>query len=65
VVRTEFGTRARHGGPDSRALPDSQSADEAAMVIAAVIADRRPDVYTRHGMAQWVAQHYAAIGQDP
>ncbi|MBY0489498.1 MAG: SDR family NAD(P)-dependent oxidoreductase [Gemmatimonadaceae bacterium] len=65
VVRTEFGMRARHGGPDSRMLPDSQSAEEVAAVIAQVVHDRRPDVYSRAGMSQWVAAHYAAIGQDP
>ena len=27
VVRTEFGVNARHGGPDSRELPESQSAE--------------------------------------
>lgn len=65
IVRTEFGLNARHGGPDSRSLPDSQSAEEVAAVIAGVVRDRRPDVYTRPGMAGWVAQHYAAIGVDP
>lgn len=65
VVRTEFGVNARHGGPDSRDLPNSQSAEEVAAVIAAVVQDRRPDVYTRPGMAAWVAQHYAGIGADP
>src|SRR5262245_52718607 len=28
VVRTEFGLNALHGGPDSRTLPNSQSAEE-------------------------------------
>src|SRR5262249_28272640 len=36
VVRTEFGLNAVHGGPDSRQLPDSQSAEEVARVIADV-----------------------------
>src|SRR5262249_35499438 len=30
IVRTEFGLNARHGGPDSRPLPDLQSAEEEA-----------------------------------
>jgi short-subunit dehydrogenase len=65
VVRTEFGVNARNGGPDSRTLPDSQSAEEVAEVIAKVVHDRRPDVYSRPGMAGWVAKHYAGIGEDP
>lgn len=65
VVRTEFGANAVHGGPDSRTLPNSQSAEEVAEVIAGVIADRRADVYTRAGMAAMVGGHYAGIGQDP
>ncbi|TMQ70684.1 MAG: SDR family oxidoreductase [Candidatus Eisenbacteria bacterium] len=65
VVRTEFGMNARHGGPDSRTLPDSQSAEEVAAVIAQVIASRTPDVYTRKGSAARVASYYASIGVDP
>jgi len=65
VVRTEFGLNARHGGVDSRQLPESQSADEVAAVIAAVLADRRPDVYTRTGSAARIAGTYASIGVDP
>lgn len=65
VVRTEFGVSAMHGGPDSRTLPDSQSAEEVAAVIATVVADRRPDVYTRAGSATRVRQFYADVGQDP
>ena len=44
VVRTEFGANAMHGGPDSRSLPFSQSAEEVAEVIANVIEFRRNDV---------------------
>ena len=65
VVRTDFGLNARYGGIDSRQLPDSQSADEVAAVIAAVLADRRPDVYTRTGSSARIAGIYAAIGEDP
>jgi short-subunit dehydrogenase len=65
VVRTEFGLSARHGGPDSRQLPESQSAEEVAAVIADVIETRKPDVYTRPGAAARVATYYAAIGEDP
>lgn len=65
VVRTEFGLSARHGGPDSRQLPDSQSAEEVAAVIANVNETRKADVYTRRGAAERVAAYYAAIGEDP
>ncbi|WP_310572085.1 SDR family NAD(P)-dependent oxidoreductase [Gemmatimonas sp.] len=65
VVRTDFGLNARHGGVDSRALPESQSADDVAAVIAAVLHDRRPDVYTRTGSAARIASAYASIGVDP
>lgn len=65
VVRTDFGLNAMHGGPDSRTLPYSQSADEVAEVIARVIESRRPDVYTRPGSRAAIASHYAQVGQDP
>jgi NADP-dependent 3-hydroxy acid dehydrogenase YdfG len=65
VVRTDFGLNARHGGPDSRQLPDSQSAEEVAAVIARVIESREPDVYTRKGARDRVAGYYASLGVDP
>lgn len=64
VVRTEFGANALHGGPDSRTLPNSQSAEEVAEVIARVIETREPDVYTRAGSQAQVAGYYAGIGVD-
>lgn len=65
VVRTEFGVHAVHGGPDSRTLPHSQSAEEVAAVIAGVIVSRAPDVYTRPGARQMILDYLAALGQDP
>lgn len=65
VVYTEFGNNAVHGGPDSRALPEGQSAEEVAAVIASVIDTRAPDVYTRRGLAARVAEYYASVGRDP
>jgi short-subunit dehydrogenase len=65
VVRTDFGLNALHGGPDSRQLPGSQSAEEVAAVIAAVIESRRPDVYTSAGARDRVARYYADVGADP
>jgi len=65
VVRTDFGKNAMHGGPDSRSLPNSQSVEEVAEVIANVIVTRRPDVYTAPGSKARVAAYYADIGEDP
>ena len=65
VVQTDFGLNALHGGPDSRQLPYSQTAEEVALVIAEVIATRAPDVYTRAGSARSVAEYYARVGRDP
>jgi short-subunit dehydrogenase len=65
VVRTEFGVNARHGGVDSRTLPESQSAEEVAAVIVDVVERRRPDVYTRGGSHARVLEYYSALGEDP
>lgn len=65
VVRTDFGLQARHGGPDSRQLPGSQSAEEVAKVIAGVIDSRKPDVYTRTGAREMVVKYFSAVGEDP
>jgi NADP-dependent 3-hydroxy acid dehydrogenase YdfG len=65
VVRTDFGLNARHGGPDSRTFPESQSAEEVAAVIAGVIARPRSDVYTRAGAHDRVVAYYDHIGVDP
>lgn len=65
VVRTEFGANARHGGPDSRSLPDSQGADEVAAVVVEAIETRVADLYTRPGLATRVAGYYASLGMDP
>lgn len=65
VVYTEFGVNAIHGGPDSRQLPDGQSAEEVAGVLARVIETREPDVYTRAGHRQRILEYYSATGSDP
>ncbi len=65
VVQTDFGRNAMHGGPDSRSFPNSQTAEEVAMVIADVIASRRPDVYTRAGAQGQVVGYYSTVGVDP
>ena len=65
VVYTSFGLNALHGGPDSRDLPDGQSPEEVAEVIAGVVQSRAPDVYTRPGFHDRVVAYYQAIGADP
>jgi short-subunit dehydrogenase len=65
VVRTEFGLHSLHGGPDSRQLPDSQSAEDVARVIASLIEAPRPDVYTRRGAHDRVVGYFASLGEDP
>ena len=53
-VATEFGVNALGGGVDSRSMPNAQSAEEVAEVIAHLIAHPRGDVYTRPEYAQQV-----------
>jgi NADP-dependent 3-hydroxy acid dehydrogenase YdfG len=60
VVATEFGLRALHGGPDSRAMPGAQSAEEVAAVIADAIEHPRADVYTRPEAQRVIVDYYAA-----
>ena len=59
VVATDFGNRAKHGGPDSRTLPGAQPVEEVAEVIASVIESRRADVYTRAEAQKMIASYYA------
>jgi len=65
VVRTNFGLNAVYGGVDSRSVPDSQSAEEVAAVIAGVIESRAPDVYTRPGSRERVVRYFESLGADP
>jgi len=60
VVRTAFGSNALHGGPDSRTLPNSQSVDEVAAVIARVVETREADVYTRPDGREMVLKYFSA-----
>jgi len=65
LVATEFGLNARHGGPDSRQLPNAQPVGEVAQVIADAIESRVADVYTRAGSRVRVVEYFAAQGRDP
>lgn len=64
VVRTDFGRNALHGGPLSHQLPDSQSPEEVAILIAGVIVSRQPDVYTRTGAHDRVVAYFNSLGVD-
>ena len=65
TVATDFGLNARHGGPDSRKIPDAQSAREIAEVIAGIIDSKRPDVYTHRGSRERVDSYFSTLGEDP
>jgi NADP-dependent 3-hydroxy acid dehydrogenase YdfG len=65
VVSTEFGLNARHGGIDSRAMPDPQTPEAVAEVILDVIARGRDDVYTRPGSRERVLEYYGSLGENP
>jgi NAD(P)-dependent dehydrogenase (short-subunit alcohol dehydrogenase family) len=60
VVATDFGLHARHGGPDSRALPFAQTVEDVAHVVAELIEHPRAEVYTRPIYKQQVAAYYGA-----
>ena len=60
VVATDFGTSARHGGPDSRQLPGAQPVEEVARIIADAIEQPRAEVYTRPEMQQFAAAYFGA-----
>jgi NAD(P)-dependent dehydrogenase (short-subunit alcohol dehydrogenase family) len=60
LVATDFGLSAKHGGPDSRQLPNPQPVEEVAAVIADLIEHPRAEVYTRPIYKQQVAAYYAA-----
>lgn len=64
VVYTDFGLRAKHGGVDSRSIPQGQTPAEVAAVIAGVIDSRKSDVYTRRGARQMVIDYFSANGED-
>jgi short-subunit dehydrogenase len=58
VVATDFGNNALGGGPDSRTLPNAQSVESVAEVIADVIQSRKADVYTFPGAQETVVRYY-------
>jgi NAD(P)-dependent dehydrogenase (short-subunit alcohol dehydrogenase family) len=65
VVKTDFWQHAKHGGPDTRNLPLTQTPEEVADVIAGLIESRQPDLYTRPGAHDRVVQYFTGLGKDP
>ncbi len=61
VVATEFGMNALHGGPDSRAFPGAQTAEDVAEVIAGAIESRKPDVYTRPDGREMIVKYFSEL----
>lgn len=61
AVATDFGKNALHGGVDSRALPNVQSVEDAARALVAVIAEPRPDVYSRPEYKQTVVDYFSKL----
>lgn len=60
IVATEFGSNARHGGFDSRKLPNAQPVGEAAQSIANLIETPRAEIYTRADGRDAITRYYTA-----
>lgn len=59
VVATDFGNNAKHGGIDSRKMPDAQPVEEVGTIIADVIEKPRAEIYTRPQMLQLAAKYFS------
>lgn len=60
VVATEFGANAKHGGPDSRALPNAQPVEEVAALIADLVERPQAEIYTRPELRMLAGRYYSA-----
>jgi short-subunit dehydrogenase len=60
VVATDFGKRARHGGADSRTLPNAQPVEDVAALIADLIEHPRAELYTRPELRELTGRYYSA-----
>jgi len=65
VVFTDFGNNALHGGADSRSFPHGQTAEDVAVVVADLMDEPRPDVYTAPGAHDRVVEYYDRTTSDP
>lgn len=61
VVATDFGKNALHGGVDSRALPNAQSADDAAAALVKMLETRQADGYSRPEFKQTVVEYFSKL----
>jgi NADP-dependent 3-hydroxy acid dehydrogenase YdfG len=65
VVTTDFGVNALGGGPDSRSLPGSQTAEQVAAIIADTLErGRGGDVYTGLGALERVLQYISGLAAE-
>ena len=60
AVGTDFGHNALHGGIDNRGLPNVQTADEVASLIAQAALSADGDVYTRTTFLERAVEHLRA-----
>jgi NAD(P)-dependent dehydrogenase (short-subunit alcohol dehydrogenase family) len=60
VVQTDFGLKALHGGPDNRALPNSQPVDEAAATLLELVEHPRAEAYSRPQYQDMIKKYYGA-----
>jgi NADP-dependent 3-hydroxy acid dehydrogenase YdfG len=60
VVATPFGSNARHGGADSRAMANAQPVGEVAQAIANLIERPRAELYTRPELGQLAGRYFSA-----
>jgi NAD(P)-dependent dehydrogenase (short-subunit alcohol dehydrogenase family) len=65
VVSTDFGLNALHGGADSRALPNPQTPEQVAAIMADTLErGRGGDVYTGLGALERVLQYISGLSAE-
>jgi NADP-dependent 3-hydroxy acid dehydrogenase YdfG len=65
VVQTDFGLNALGGGPDSRAMPGGQTAEQVAAIVADTLErGRGGDVYTALGALERVLQYISGLAAE-
>jgi NADP-dependent 3-hydroxy acid dehydrogenase YdfG len=65
VVSTDFGLNALHGGPDSRVLPNQQTPEQVAAIMADTLErGRGGDVYTGLGALERVLQYISGLAAE-
>jgi hypothetical protein len=65
VVSTDFGLNALHGGVDSRSLPNQQTREQVAAIMADTLErGRGGDVYTSLGALERVLQYISGLAAE-